>query len=200
MAGETQYYVGGPVLVEGKDHRTMGGGGGGGAPAGGFGRGGMATMALRALAMVLTLAAAVTLGLDKQTKMVTVNVGTIGLSTPVTAKSTYLSAFKYFVVANAIAAIFAAFSLVFSIANSGKKVSGLVAACNIIIVALLYSAIGAAGAIGLIGLEGNDHLKWHKVCNVFDKFCDVGLVALILSFLGSITYVLLIFHSISPLH
>ncbi|KAL9267586.1 CASP-like protein [Drosera capensis] len=86
----------------------------------------------------------VTLGLDKQTKMVTVCVGTIELSTLVTAKSAYLSAFKYFVIANSIAAVFAAKFLILSLASKGKKVAGIAAALDIIIVALLYSAIRAA--------------------------------------------------------
>ncbi|GAB2233204.1 hypothetical protein Droror1_Dr00002422 [Drosera rotundifolia] len=84
---ETQHYNGGAVLVEGKDCEM---GGEGAAAAGGR----RTTAGLRLLAMLLTLAAAVTLELDKQTKMVTVSVGTVELSTPLTAKSAYLSAFK----------------------------------------------------------------------------------------------------------
>lgn len=181
------------MLVEGKDCEM---GGEGAAAAGGR----RTTAALRLLAMLLTLAAAVTLELDKQTKMVTVSVGTVELSTPLTAKSAYLSAFKYFVLANSIAAGFAAIFLILSLASKGKKVAGIAAALDIIIVALLYSAIGAAGAVGLLGFQGNDHLHWKKVCNVFDNFCHVGLVALGLSLLGSIAYLLIIFHSISLLH
>jgi uncharacterized protein (TIGR01569 family) len=51
----------------------------------------------------------------------------------------------------------------------------------------MASATGTAGAVAWVGLKGNDHTRWNKICNVYDKFCRhigastaLGLVASIL--------------------
>ncbi|KAF8042303.1 hypothetical protein BT93_A0814 [Corymbia citriodora subsp. variegata] len=153
-------------------------------------------LVLRLLAMALTLAAAVILGVDKQTKTVPVQVaaGLPPLNVPVTAKWRYLSAFVYFVVANAIACSYAALSLLLLLANKAGKSRALasaVAIMDIIMVALLFSSGGAATAVGVIGRQGNSHVQWGKVCNVFDKFCDRVAISIGLSLLGSINFVIM---------
>ncbi|XP_048136177.1 CASP-like protein 1E1 [Rhodamnia argentea] len=153
-------------------------------------------LVLRLLAMALTLAAAVVLGVDKQTKTVPVQVGSglPPLHVPVTAKWHYLSAFVYFVVANAVASGYAALSLLLLFANKAGKSRALasaVAIADIIMVALLFSGSGAATAIGVIGHDGNSHVQWGKVCNVFDKFCDRVAISIVLSLVGSLAFVIM---------
>ncbi|EXC03138.1 hypothetical protein L484_008470 [Morus notabilis] len=159
---------------------------------------------LRILALVLTLSAAVILGVDKQNKVVPVQVlETLPpISVPVSAKWHYLSAFVYFVVANAIACLYAALSLVFLLANrEGKGITGLVVVVvDVVMMALLFSSNGAAAAIGVLGFKGNSHVQWEKVCNVFDKFCDQAAAALVVSLLGAIAFLLLIVLAAKRLH
>jgi uncharacterized protein (TIGR01569 family) len=64
-----------------------------------------------------------------------------------------------------------------------------------LMVALLFSGIGATAAVGLIGYQGNSHLRWGKVCNVFGKFCDQVLASTALSFLGSLAFISLVVFS-----
>ncbi|KAF9678035.1 hypothetical protein SADUNF_Sadunf08G0170000 [Salix dunnii] len=148
---------------------------------------------LRVLAFVLTLAAAIVLGVDKQTKVVPIKVvDTLPpISLPVSAKWHYLSAFTYSVASNAIACSYAALSLV--LATSGKKgVMSSVIIFDLLMVAMLFSSNGAALAIGLMGYKGNSHVMWAKVCNVFGRFCNQVAVSIALSLLGSILFLLLV--------
>ncbi|KAJ9700107.1 hypothetical protein PVL29_005777 [Vitis rotundifolia] len=153
-------------------------------------------LVLRVVALALTLVAAVLLGVDKQTKVVPLQLlPTLPpMDVPVTAKWRYLSAFVYFVVSNAIACSYAALSLLLSVGNrKGNKGLGLaITVMDLVMVALLFSSNGAAGGIGLMGYEGNSRVRWGKVCDVFGKFCDQVAVALGLSLFGGLAFFLLV--------
>ncbi|KAH7573623.1 hypothetical protein ACOSP7_007401 [Xanthoceras sorbifolium] len=156
-------------------------------------------MVLRVLALVLTLVAAIVLGMDKQTKVVPIKLlaSLPPVNVPVSARWHYLSAFKYHVVTNAIACAYAAVSLLLLVVarNKGGK-SGVVVMMIIVLdlamVALLFSSNGAAGAIGIIGYQGNSHLQWNKVCNVFGKFCDRVAVSIVSSLFAALAFFLLV--------
>ncbi|GMH28435.1 hypothetical protein Nepgr_030278 [Nepenthes gracilis] len=165
------------------------------------GRGRAAAALLRAVALVLTLTSTLVLALDKETKAVAVTIGAITLEIPVTAKIKYSSTFVYSVVVNAIASGYGALSLLLMLANKGGKVRRatlLLVVGDMIMVALLFSGVGAAMAIGVIALKGNSHLRWNKVCNVFSKFCHIGLASFGFSLGASIAYLLLV--SIAVFH
>ncbi|XP_068328070.1 CASP-like protein 1E2, partial [Pyrus communis] len=151
---------------------------------------------LRILALVLTLTASIVLGVSKQTEIVTMKViPTLPpIDIPATAKWHYLSAFVYLVVADVIACAYAAFSLVLLFANRGKKnrLGLVIIMLDLTMVALLFSAIGSTGAIGLMGYQGNTHVQWNKVCNVFGKFCHHVAASATLSLLGSLAFFFLI--------
>ncbi|KAI3713762.1 hypothetical protein L1987_72348 [Smallanthus sonchifolius] len=153
-------------------------------------------LAVRVLALVLTLAAAVVLGVNKQTTTVPITIvpSLPPVNMPVTAKWLHMSAFVYFVIANAIACFYTTVSLIITLATKGgiKKVSIMVTILDVVVVAILFSAIGASGAVGLIGYQGNSHVQWQKVCNVFDKFCHQVTAAMVLSFFASMAYLLLV--------
>ncbi|CAN6548171.1 unnamed protein product [Malus baccata var. baccata] len=159
-------------------------------------RGGMCEPILRILALVLTLTASIVLRVSKQTEIVTMKViPTLPpIDIPATAKWRYLSAFVYLVVADVIACAYAAFSLVLLFANRGKKnrLGLVVIVLDLTMVALLFSAIGSTGAIGLMGYQGNTHVQWNKVCNVFGKFCHQVVASAALSLLGSLAFFFLI--------
>ncbi|KAG6432172.1 hypothetical protein SASPL_103746 [Salvia splendens] len=160
---------------------------------------------LRFLSLALSLAAAVVLGVNKETKMVSVTLVSSlpPISIPATAKWNYLSAFTYLVVANSIACGYAAISLALTLANrdgTKKWITILISILDLIMVALLFSAIGAAGAIGLMGYHGNSHVQWKKVCNVFDKFCSQTAASLGLSAAAAVAFFLLVVLATYNLH
>ncbi|XP_022138619.1 CASP-like protein 1E2 [Momordica charantia] len=151
---------------------------------------------LRLVALLLTLAAAVVIGADKQTKTVPLQLAAAlpPLYVPVTARWHYLSALVYFVVANAIGCSYAALSLLLSAVNKGRSRSlrSAIIVMDILTVALLFSGVGAAAAVGVIGRNGNSHLKWNKICNVFGRFCGQGAASLLLSLLGATSFLSLV--------
>ncbi|XXG84142.1 hypothetical protein AAC387_Pa10g1728 [Persea americana] len=159
---------------------------------------------LRLLAIGTTLAAAIVIGLAKETEVVPVSIfpGIPPVSVLVPAKMRYTSALVYFVVANAIACGYALLSLFVTIGqHGGPKGVGLgITILDVIMVALLFSGLGAAATIGVLGLEGNSQMRWNKVCNTFEKFCRSLAVSQILSMIGSLVFLLLVVLSIMHLH
>ncbi|XP_057475402.1 CASP-like protein 1E1 [Actinidia eriantha] len=194
---DTHNFNGGTMgVVEGGNREKELIGGGGGMRCSEFG--------LRVLAFALTLVAPIVLGVDKQTKVVPVPVVSTlpPLNIAVTAKWHYLSAFVYFVVTNTIACTYAALSLVVILATRGGK-KGLaltITILDLVMVALLFSGEGAAAAVGIIGYKGYSHVRWNKVCNVFEEFCHQGAAAVVLSLLGSVAFFLLVVLSTLNLH
>lgn len=106
--------------------------------------------------------------------------------------------------ANVIVCIYSAFSLVASLLTGASKKSLSLAMPmaigDLIMVALLFSSVGAAMDFGLLGLKGNSHLRWNKVCGVYGKFCEKAEVAIALSMLGSCVFLVLVILSIISLH
>ncbi|KAK3004155.1 hypothetical protein RJ639_019051 [Escallonia herrerae] len=161
-------------------------------------------MVLRGLGLAFTLVAAVVAGLDEETKIIPITVvdSMPPLHVAVTAKWHYMSATLYFVVANAIACSYAAGSLVLStVSGAGKNGTTLaLLISDLIMVALLFSANGAASAVGVIALTGNSHVQWHKVCHVFKKYCHHGAASIVMSMLGSGAFLWLVVFATLSLH
>ncbi|KAI9182563.1 hypothetical protein LWI28_026638 [Acer negundo] len=162
---------------------------------------------LRILGLLVTLVAAVLVGVDKETEVLSVTViNTLPpLHVPVTAKWQYLSALVYFMVSNTIACLYAAASLAYSITFLARKFENNTAILvrtilDLIILGLLSSATGAGTAVGVLGLEGNSHVLWKKVCNLFSGFCREFAAALVLSLLGSLVFLLLVVVAVFNLH
>lgn len=111
---------------------------------------------------------------------------------------------RYLVVANAIASAYGAISLLLILASRGhdkRKISVMmmmIVVFDLLMTALLFTSFGAAAAIGLIGLQGNSHVQWRKVCNVFDRFCIQGAAAMLLS--GGASFVFLLLVSVAILN
>uniref|UniRef100_A0A803MB96 CASP-like protein n=1 Tax=Chenopodium quinoa TaxID=63459 RepID=A0A803MB96_CHEQI len=142
-------------------------------------------LVLRVLALILTLAAAILLGLDKQTKIVPIKVfpNLPALNVPVMAKFSHVSAFVYSVVANSIASVFAAVSLALTL-GSGKGGSRLmmILVLDLIMVSLLFSSIGGTSAVGVIG-EGKSSVL-HEASNSIHDLYGAGVekVVMIMGF------------------
>ncbi|XP_054790701.1 CASP-like protein 1E2 [Prosopis cineraria] len=152
---------------------------------------------LRFLALALTLVAAFIVGLDKETKTISFSAG---IHFQVTAHWKYMSAFVYFLVSNAIACCYGAASLVITEVAARRSDNGnnlrlrlVVTMWDLVIMALLFSANGAAAAVGLIGQKGNEHVQWMKVCiNEFSAYCRHMTTAIVLSLVGSTAFLCLV--------
>ncbi|XP_011627414.1 CASP-like protein 1E1 [Amborella trichopoda] len=159
-----------------------------------------ASFFLRTLAAVLTLVAAAVMGTARETKSVpfTLIPGAPPLIVSVPAKYHYSSAFVYLLVANVIASVYAFLSLILQ--AFGKRSSLLLCTCDVVMFGLLFSSVGASGAIGVVAHNGNSHVKWNKVCDVFDQFCKQVGAATLVAFFGALTFLLLLFLSLFNLH
>ncbi|KAF8084572.1 hypothetical protein N665_0711s0001 [Sinapis alba] len=154
-------------------------------------------LTMRVLALALTLTAATVLGVAKQTKVVSIKlIPTLPpLDVSTTAKASYLSAFVFNISANAIACGYTAFSIAILMVSKGRRSKGLIMAVligDLVMMALLFSGTGAAGAIGLMGVQGNKHVMWKKVCNVFGKFCHQTAASVAITLLAAIVFMVLV--------
>ncbi|KAA3480995.1 CASP-like protein 1E1 [Gossypium australe] len=169
-------------------------------------RGNTCELILRVVALALTVAAAIVLGVDKQTKVVPIQIAPTlpAVNIVAQAKWHYLSALVYAVVANIIASIYAAIAIVIMLGSGKGKASirlgQMVGVADLLMVGLLFSANGAALAIGLMGYKGNSHVRWNKVCNVFDKFCDQVAVSILLSLLAALAFTALVAITLLTFH
>uniref|UniRef100_A0A7N0T432 CASP-like protein n=1 Tax=Kalanchoe fedtschenkoi TaxID=63787 RepID=A0A7N0T432_KALFE len=160
---------------------------------------------LRLMGFVLTIMGAILVGFDRQTRTWLLEAGANlpPLELQITAKYQYMSTMVFFVIANAIVCTYAAVSLAFYLMASrdGKcSLSHVLIVTDALIMGFLLSADGAAAAVGIIGRDGNSHLQWHRVCYMFNKFCNQGAAAVVLSTLGSVCLLLLVALSASNLH
>ncbi|KAJ3669548.1 hypothetical protein LUZ60_011498 [Juncus effusus] len=159
---------------------------------------------IRAFAVAATLVAALVMGLDSQTTTIPFKITPTlpPLPVAVTAKWFHSTAFIYHVIINAVACLYAAMSLVVSLlrGSSKKCLTLAVTLGDLVMVALLFSNIGAATDFGLLGLRGNSHVRWNKVCGVYGKFCHKGAFAVAFSFLGAQAFLILVIISIVAMH
>lgn len=157
------------------------------------------SVALRVFILAATLVAALLMGVDRQTSTVQVTIADTlpPLQVPVTAKMSYSSAFVYFVVANAMAC---AFSVVSLAACRKRSAVVLLMIGDLVVMALLFSAVGASAEFGILGERGNSHVRWGKVCHVYNKFCERAMAAVIVSLIAAFTNLVHLMLAILDLH
>ncbi|KAH6821016.1 hypothetical protein C2S53_017650 [Perilla frutescens var. hirtella] len=159
---------------------------------------------LRFVALAFNVTATVVLGVDRENK--TVPVRLVATQPPVNVqvdtKSHYVASFLYFVVANAIASGHVAMSLLLILANrkGNKGITMMITLFDLVAIVLVFSGVGAAGTIGLLGYKGNQHVGWHKVCNVFQKFCGQAIASIIISAIAGTILLLLVVLAIFSLY
>ncbi|KAG5010601.1 hypothetical protein JHK82_019246 [Glycine max] len=140
------------------------------------------TLFLRFLAIGATIAAVIV--------MVTSHESTEVFNLTFTAKYSNDPAFKYFVVAEAIAC---GYSLILLFTCSQTSLGRLVLILDVVIAMLLTSSVSAALAIAHVGKKGNTHAGWLPICGQVPKFCDHVTGALVAGFAAAIIYLILIF-------
>ncbi|GJN31901.1 hypothetical protein PR202_gb20356 [Eleusine coracana subsp. coracana] len=71
---------------------------------------------------------------------------------------------------------------------------------DLVALALLFSAVGAAAEFGILGERGNSHVRWAKVCNVYGRFCERAMVSVIISLLAAFANLVLLMLAILDVH
>ncbi|KAG2318457.1 hypothetical protein Bca52824_011670 [Brassica carinata] len=146
-------------------------------------------LALRILAIIATLAAAIVMGLNKETKtLVVATIGTIPVKATLTAKFQDTPAFVFFVIANVMVSFHNLLMIALQIFSRKLEYKGFrllsVAILDMLNATLVSAAANGAVFIAELGKNGNKHAKWNKVCDRFSTYCDHGRGALIAAFSG----------------
>ncbi|KAF9619411.1 hypothetical protein IFM89_006598 [Coptis chinensis] len=110
------------------------------------------------------------------------------------AKWQYFSPLVFFMVSNIIACVYATISLVVTLANSAgsKGLTLLLFVLELVIVALLCSANGAATDFYITGNNGISRLQWYKFCDMFGYTCRLMKDSIVVSMVGSVIFFLVI--------
>ncbi|CAK7350594.1 unnamed protein product [Dovyalis caffra] len=143
------------------------------------------TNILRFLALAATVVAVVFMATSHDSAQV--------LNLTFTAKYSNTPAFKYFLIAEAIAGGYIAISILLSFKSQFWR---LLVILDTFTTVLLTSSISAAVAIAQVGKKGNTHAGWLPVCGQVPDFCDQVTIALIAGFVAAISYFVLLLCSI----
>ncbi|GAB2234686.1 hypothetical protein Drorol1_Dr00003948 [Drosera rotundifolia] len=109
------------------------------------------------------------------------------------AKYTHMPAFKYFVIANAIASVY---SLLVLLLPQQSPLWRLVLALDVVVAMLLASSSSAALAIAYVGLKGNTNAGWQPICKQVPHYCNHVEGALAAGFVGFAMYGAIVLSSI----
>ncbi|XP_027332553.1 CASP-like protein 1D2 [Abrus precatorius] len=151
---------------------------------------------LRFLLFAASLVAVVVMVTGNQTE---------GFPVPRPAKFRYSPAFVYFVAAFSVSGLYGIITTlasIFVIKTPALKIKFLLhfLLWDVLILGIIASATGTAAGVAYVGLKGNNHVGWHKICNVYDKFCKHIAGSLAVGLFGSIVTVLLIWLSAYSIH
>ncbi|VAI74479.1 hypothetical protein VPH35_122996 [Triticum aestivum] len=126
-----------------------------------------ATVALRVGAAVASLAAAVLVVTNRQERW------------GVEVNFTMFDVWVAFVATNFFCTAYSLLTAIFVKKLIGKRWLHTV---DQLVVNLQTAATAGAGAIGSVAMWGNKTSGWYAVCRLYRRYCDVGAVALALSF------------------
>ncbi|CAL9226190.1 unnamed protein product [Arabidopsis halleri] len=161
-------------------------------------------LGLRIFAFMATLAAAIVMSLNKETKtLVVATIGTLPIKATLTAKFQDTPAFVFFVIANVMVSFHNLLMIVLQIFSRKLEYKGVrllsIAILDMLNATLVSAAANAAVFVAELGKNGNKHAKWNKVCDRFATYCDHGAGALIAAFAGVLLMLLVSSVSISRL-
>ncbi|KAL8524924.1 hypothetical protein ACS0TY_014517 [Phlomoides rotata] len=157
---------------------------------------------LRFLLLASCVAAVVVMVTSKQKKLIAIPFPPFQL--PQSAEFKDSPAFIYFVAALSAAGLYSLITTLVSFYSLLKpgccpKVISHFIIFDVLFLGIVASATGSAGAVGYIGLKGNSHVRWNKVCNVFDDFCKHVGASIAVSLVASVVLVLLVVLSVYSL-
>ncbi|KDP20967.1 hypothetical protein JCGZ_21438 [Jatropha curcas] len=142
---------------------------------------------LRLLSLAATVVAIVVMVRSRDSTQV--------LNLTFTAKYSNTPAFKYFVIAEAIASVYTII-VILLILCSESLLGRLIVILDMVITVLLSTSITAALAIAQVGKKGNSHAGWLPICGQVPKFCDQVTVSLICGFVAAVFYFVLLLISL----
>ncbi|CAI0468678.1 unnamed protein product [Linum tenue] len=143
------------------------------------------TVILRLIALAATVVAVVIMVTSKETAHV--------LNLTFTAKFTHTPAFKYYVVAEAIAGVYTIVALLLS---SRSLLARLILILDVVVAMVLTSSISAALAIAQVGKHGNSHAGWLPICGQVPHYCDKLIISLVAGFVAALVYLLLLVYTL----
>ncbi|XP_051230918.1 CASP-like protein 1D1 [Lolium perenne] len=153
-----------------------------------------AELVLRLLLFAASLSGLVVLVTGKQTAIVPVVLTPPFRFGPVAAEFTNSPALIYLLVALCMTCLYSLLTAASSVKSGGSSCAKKIFVHTLLDVyhaAVMASATGAAAAVAWVGLKGNEHTRWNKICNVYDKFCRHIGTATALGLVASILLVLL---------
>ncbi|XP_010548920.1 PREDICTED: CASP-like protein 1D1 [Tarenaya hassleriana] len=158
---------------------------------------------LRVILFAATLTSVVVMVTSKQTELVPVP-GT-RLRFPNPAKFTDSPALIYFVAALSVACFYSIVSTLASLSAISKPSCSSIlflylAILDVMMLGIVASATGAGGGVAYIGLKGNKHVRWGKICNIYDKFSRHVGGSIAVSLFASVVLVLLSVASVVSLY
>ncbi|MQL74135.1 hypothetical protein Taro_006491 [Colocasia esculenta] len=122
----------------------------------------------------------------------------------VEAKFRYSSAITYSLGATSVVCLYSILSLAstFVLAKRSPSSRQLLsqAFLDALMAAVLGSGTGAVSSVAYIALKGNSHVAWHKVCDVFDKFCRHMGSSIALNVVAMLVLLVLVFTSTYSLY
>ncbi|WOK97089.1 CASP-like protein 1B1 [Canna indica] len=148
---------------------------------------GQPLVSIRSASLLATITAAVLMGLNKQTRTITVAiVGTTPVLQSFTATFQQTPAFVYFVVANAAASLYNLVLLVLRPLLKPKAHDFLLFLLDMVMFALVATGAATAASMAELGKNGNMHARWNPVCDRFEGFCIRGGLAIVASSIGAL--------------
>ncbi|KAF9621789.1 hypothetical protein IFM89_028227 [Coptis chinensis] len=148
------------------------------------------------LAIITSLVVIIVLAVSKQTK--SIGYYQDAYLPPIlivaTARWQYLSGLVFLMVSNVIAFVYATISLSISLAyQTGQKGFGLtLIVLDLMIMALWFSASGAAIDVFVLAYNGNSKAGWNKTCTGFGYICGLVISSIVVSMIGSLIFLVLI--------
>ncbi|KAL8249623.1 hypothetical protein R6Q59_006491 [Mikania micrantha] len=150
---------------------------------------------LRIFTLLATTAATVVMALNKETR--TFEVATIGnapVKINIVAKFQHTPANIMFVIANGVVTLHSLLMLSLALVSHKYDFKGLrfliVAALDMVMIALVSGAATAVAFMGELARNGNSHARWNKVCDTFERFCDRASGAMLVSYIGILFFML----------
>ncbi|KAJ3681110.1 hypothetical protein LUZ60_015599 [Juncus effusus] len=146
-------------------------------------------ISFRAIALILLALAAQRMGTASQeVKVSSMSLGSVTFSD--------YTAYVYFVSINIIACISSAILLLACLykKDNTKWVQTLLASIDIIMISLLFSAIGAAFSVYTISYNGLSVqiFSWVVMCGTLSSFCSQVIISISISICGSVAYMIAI--------
>ncbi|XAR58318.1 hypothetical protein NMG60_11026766 [Bertholletia excelsa] len=155
----------------------------------------MAQLMLRALALLLSVAAIITMLTNGQ------NLTIMGIV--IEARYNYSSAFRFIVGADAIVCVCSALSmfLVFILSRPKSDPSNyyFLFLHDLVVALLIMAGCAAATAIGVVGRDGQVQSGWPAICNRVEEFCHKSTVSIAMSYLAFLCYLSLTVMAVNKL-